>query len=89
MTAASCLSAVKSIFSGELKKEDYEKAITILIPIWNFVLSSDGCDYLDEGADILNIILYNLDTIDARLWFYFPTMFYLLLSVNEKQLENK
>lgn len=64
MTAASCLSAVKSILAGELPMDAYSKVIPVLIPVFNFVFSSDGCDYIDEGSDILNIVLYHLDFIE-------------------------
>lgn len=86
MTAASCLSAIKSILAGELPKESYIEVIPILAPVFNFVLSSDGCDYIDEGSDILNMLLYNQDQVDNQLWFYYPTLCYLLISIPENKL---
>ena len=67
-------------------------------PVFNYVFTSDGCDYFEEGADILNIILYHCKSIDANLWFYYPALCYILLStpkeftsfnlsnLNEKQI---
>jgi hypothetical protein len=57
-----------------------------LIPVFNFVFSSDGCDYIDEGSDILNILLYKSDAVNPSLWFYYPALCYLLLSVPENFL---
>ena len=51
-----------------------------MLTVFNYVFSTDGCDYMEEGADILNIILYHSKTVDPNLWFYYPALCYLLLS---------
>lgn len=81
MTAASCLTTIKSIISGSLQQDAYHKLIPVLMPIFNFVFCTDGVDYIEEGADCLNIILYNVDTVPASLWFFFPALCYMLISV--------
>jgi hypothetical protein len=62
--------------------------VPILIPLFDFVLSSEGCDYIEEGSDCLNVVLYRLDNVPPSLWFYYPALCYLLISVPSEMLNN-
>ena len=53
-----------SILNGDLPKQTYSKIIQTLLPVFDYIFSNDGCDYMEEGADILNTILYYSDSID-------------------------
>ncbi len=86
MTAASCLSTIGSILNGELPQSAYLQLVPVLSPLFDFVLSADGCDYVEEGAECLNVVLYRLDAVPATLWFYFPALCYLLTSINSNSL---
>ncbi len=73
---------------ANLKDDAYKKVIQVLMPVFYFVFSSEGCDYIDEGSDILNTILYHSDSVDPSLWFYYPALCYLLISVPENYLQD-
>ncbi len=37
----------------------YRKIEDLLIPVFNYTFSAEGCDYIEEGLSCLNLILYN------------------------------
>ena len=63
LTAAGCLEAIKRILSSPLPEYIYRKLESTLIPVLNYIFSSEGMDYIDEGLSILNLLLFNQSTI--------------------------
>lgn len=63
LTAASCLEAIKRILWSPLPEYVYRKLESTLIPVLNYILSNEGMDYIDEGLNILNLLLFNQLTI--------------------------
>lgn len=37
--------------------------------------------YLEEGIGILNLLLYNQQTISQSMWFYYPYFIYAILGI--------
>lgn len=63
LTAAGCLEAIKRILWSPLPEYIYRKLEPVLIPVLNYILNSEGMDYIDEGLSILNLMLFNQPTI--------------------------
>lgn len=81
LTAAGCLEAIKRILWSPLPEYVYRKLEATLIPILNYIMSSEGMDYIDEGLSILNLLLFNQKQISQELMFYFPLLIYILVGV--------
>lgn len=84
MTAAGCLEAIRRILLSPLPDHTYQKVESLLIPVFNYTLSAEGCDYIEEGLGCLNLILYNQQSISPSLWFYYPLMIYILVGLPSK-----
>lgn len=88
LTAAGCLEAIKRILSSPLPEYVYLKLEPTLIPILNYILSNEGMDYIDEGLSILNLLLFNQQTISSEMMFYFPLLVYILVGVPNQKNTN-
>ena len=78
LAAAGCLNAIKTILSSGLPQETYYKIEDLIIPVINFALSEEGCDYIEDGLGILNAILYNVKVISEKMWNYYPVLNYII-----------
>jgi hypothetical protein len=63
LTAAGCLEAIRRILLSPLPEHTYGQVEGLLLPVFNYCLSSEGCDYIEEGLGCLNLILYNQPTL--------------------------
>lgn len=57
----------------------------IMCPIFDYIFSESGFEYLDEGFNCLNGILYSQNSISERIWFYFPILNYLIVGIEPTQ----
>ena len=78
MVAYDCLVSVRKILSLSLTIDVYRKAFLIVEPIITFCLSTDGCDYFEEGIPLLTIFIYKLKPLSEKMWFFFPNICYIL-----------
>ena len=78
LAAAGCLNAIKTILNSGLPQDAYYKIEDLIIPVLNFTLSEEGCDYIDDGLGILNAILYNETVISEKMWNYYPVLNYII-----------
>ncbi len=68
-----------------LPEHTYQKIEMLLVPVFNYTFSAEGCDYVEEGLGCLNLVLYNQQTISAAMWFYYPLLVYILVGLPSNQ----
>jgi len=67
MAAYGCLVAIRKILDCPLKINTYKQAFVLIEPCITYCLSSDGLDYLDEGAPLLEIFVYKIYPLTEQL----------------------
>lgn len=85
LTAAGCLEAIRRILLSPLPEQTYQKIEMLLVPVFNYTFSAEGCDYVEEGLGCLNLVLYNQQNISAAMWFYYPLLVYILVGLPSNQ----
>jgi hypothetical protein len=72
-----CLTAIEEILRSNLDKSLLPKLYTSCEPIFEYVFSEKGLDFLGEAAGILNMFVYNFDApLPEGLWAYFVIICY-------------
>jgi hypothetical protein len=58
LTSSGCLEAIKRIFSAPLPEQVYAQLTDVFIPTFNYCLTVDGSDFLEEGLSCFNLLIY-------------------------------
>lgn len=86
LAASGCLEAIKRILNSPLNDEAYTAMEPALFPIFNFCLTENGCDFISEALELLNLLLYKRKSgLTQGLWFYYPILVYGIIILNDKQ----
>lgn len=76
--ASMCLSAISKILSCKLPQQTIVEAQETLMPLLNFAILDDRTDDIENGLSLLNCIIYNLETINEKMWIFFLEICYMI-----------
>jgi len=82
MAAIGCLDAIRKILSSPLEQEVYLKLEEVIIPVINFALNDENCDYASEIIGLINLFIYKSKTISNNMWFYYPILTYIVTGLD-------
>ena len=79
LTAVGSLGAIKQIIKSVHKNKELLALLEVeTVSIVHYTLSSEGMDTVEEGVEILTLLLYHQDGISQRLWECLPPMVHSL-----------
>eukprot|EP01016_Furgasonia_blochmanni_P034765 TRINITY_DN3787_c0_g1_i8.p1 TRINITY_DN3787_c0_g1~~TRINITY_DN3787_c0_g1_i8.p1 ORF type:complete len:712 (+),score=159.60 TRINITY_DN3787_c0_g1_i8:596-2731(+) len=89
LSASACLSAIKTIIKSNIAPANLERIETTLVPFLNYAFTEEGSNYIEEGLEILQILLYKSETVTPTIRSYFPVLTYIVAgnAVLDKKLE--
>lgn len=78
ISMAGSLALMRKILMVQLPQNIYNKLQEEMIPIFNYCLTEDGSEFIDEALSCLNLLLHNSNEISDSLLFYYPVLNYLI-----------
>jgi hypothetical protein len=83
-----CLVAIEEVLRSKIEISVLISLYPVTEPIFTYVFSEDGIDFLAEGLSILNQFVHKLPEIPETLWGYFSILTYSLTGKPTGQFPN-
>eukprot|EP01017_Pseudomicrothorax_dubius_P030756 TRINITY_DN3860_c0_g1_i1.p1 TRINITY_DN3860_c0_g1~~TRINITY_DN3860_c0_g1_i1.p1 ORF type:complete len:614 (+),score=219.71 TRINITY_DN3860_c0_g1_i1:68-1909(+) len=89
IAAAGILGAIRRVLLAELPQSLFTELVPPVVEILNYTLSEEGADFLEEGTELLNVLMYSMETVPPSLWAFFPVLISALIGKNPQHLAER